>query len=55
MVSHTIVYKGHNGKGLGKKLVDRMAEYAREENNILFQYVPMQKVSFKARKNIMLF
>ena len=31
-VKHTIVSEGHNGKGLGKKLVNGIAKYAREEN-----------------------
>lgn len=31
-VKHTIVNEGHNGKGLGKKLVNKIVEYAKEEN-----------------------
>lgn len=31
-VIHTNVYEGNNGKGLGKKLVQRVVEYARAEN-----------------------
>ena len=35
IVNHTIVYDGHNGKGLGKKLVNRIAEYARDESKYI--------------------
>ncbi|ALC91819.1 hypothetical protein AM500_20030 [Bacillus sp. FJAT-18017] len=31
-VTHTNVNESHNGKGLGKELVNRIAEYARTEN-----------------------
>lgn len=34
-VKHTIVNEGHNGKGLGKKLVNKIAEYAKEENKAI--------------------
>jgi len=34
-VNHTIVNEGHNGKGLGKKLVDRIAKYAKDENKYI--------------------
>ncbi|MED4350868.1 GNAT family N-acetyltransferase [Schinkia azotoformans] len=34
-VKHTIVNEGHNGKGLGKKLVNRIVEYAKEENKAI--------------------
>lgn len=28
-ITHTIVNEGHNGKGLGKQLVNQVAEYAK--------------------------
>ncbi len=34
-VKHTFVYEGHNGKGLGKKLVNKIVEYAKEENKAI--------------------
>lgn len=34
-IKHTIVNEGHNGKGLGKKLVNRIVEYAKEENKAI--------------------
>ncbi|WP_458415136.1 GNAT family N-acetyltransferase [Schinkia sp. CFF1] len=34
-VNHTFVNEGHNGKGLGRKLVNRIAEYAKEENKYI--------------------
>ena len=44
IVNHTIVYEGYNGRGLGRKLVNRLAEYARDEKNTLSQYALMQKM-----------
>lgn len=43
IVNHTIVYDGHNGRGLGKKLVNRMAEYAREEKKYIIPVCPYAK------------
>ena len=34
-VTHTIVNEGHNGKGLAKQLVQRIAEYAKDENKLI--------------------
>jgi uncharacterized protein len=52
IVNHTVVYEGHNGRGLGKELVNKIAEYARDENLLLFLYVLTQKVFLKVRKSI---
>ena len=35
IVNHTIVYEGYNGRGLGRKLVNRLAEYARDEKKYI--------------------
>ena len=43
IVNHTIVYEGHNGRGLGKKLVNRIAEYARDENKYIIPVCPYAK------------
>ncbi|WP_428912242.1 GNAT family N-acetyltransferase [Niallia sp. Krafla_26] len=43
IVNHTVVYPGHNGKGLGKKLVDRLAEYARNEKKYIIPVCPYAK------------
>src|SRR5213080_4156664 len=43
IVDHTIVNEGHNGRGLGKKLVNRMAEYARDENKYIVPVCPYAK------------
>lgn len=43
IVSHTVVYDGHNGQGLGKKLVKRLAEYAREEKKFIIPVCPYAK------------
>lgn len=34
-IQHTIVYEGNNGRGLGKQLVNRVAEYAKKENKLI--------------------
>ncbi len=43
IVDHTIVNEGHNGKGLGKKLVNRLAEYARDETKYIVPVCPYAK------------
>ena len=43
IVNHTIVNDGHNGKGLGKKLVNRIAEYARNEKKYIIPVCPYAK------------
>lgn len=35
-IMHTNVYEGNNGRGLGKQLINKVAEYAREENKLIF-------------------
>lgn len=34
-IQHTNVYEGNNGRGLGKQLVNKVVEYAREENKLI--------------------
>ncbi len=34
-VHHTEVSEGYNGRGLARKLVNRVVEYAREENKLI--------------------
>ena len=34
-VNHTIVNEEHSGKGLAKQLVNKIAQYAREENKLI--------------------
>jgi uncharacterized protein len=43
IVNHTIVNEGHNGQGLGKKLVNRIAEYARDEKKYIIPVCPYAK------------
>ena len=50
IVNHTIVYPGYNGRGLGKQLVKKIAEYARDEKNILSLFVLTPKMSWKQQR-----
>ncbi|MBB6447971.1 GNAT family N-acetyltransferase [Bacillus benzoevorans] len=50
IVNHTIVNEGHNGKGLGKKLVDRIAEYARVENKFIVPVCTYAKGILESKK-----
>ena len=44
IVNHTIVYEGYNGRGLGRKLVNRLAEYARDEKKYIIPVCPYEKM-----------
>lgn len=43
IVNHTVVYDGYNGRGLGKQLVAKLVEYAREENKYIIPVCPYAK------------
>lgn len=43
IVNHTVVYPGNNGRGLGKILVDKLAEYARKEKKYIIPVCPFAK------------
>lgn len=43
IVDHTIVNDGHSGKGLGKKLVHQLAEYAKENGKYIVPVCPYAK------------
>ncbi len=43
IVNHTIVYEGYNGRGLGRQLVNRIAEYARAEKKYIIPVCPYAK------------
>ena len=43
IVNHTIVYEGYNGRGLGRKSVNRLAEYARDEKKYIIPVCPYAK------------
>ncbi|MDP4157974.1 MAG: GNAT family N-acetyltransferase [Bacillota bacterium] len=49
IVNHTIVNEGHNGKGLGKKLVNRIAEYAKVENKFIVPVCPYAKMILEGK------
>lgn len=50
IVNHTIVYDGNNGRGLGKRLVNRMAEYAKEENKYIIPVCPYAKSVLESKE-----
>lgn len=43
IVNHTVVYNGQNGRGLGKQLVDKLVDYARNENKLIIPVCPYAK------------
>ena len=43
IVNHTIVYEGYNDRGLGRKLVNRLAEYARDRKKVHYPSMPLCK------------
>lgn len=49
-VNHTIVSEGHNGKGLGKKLVNRIAEYAKDEKKYIVPVCPYAKKVLESKE-----
>ncbi len=38
-----MVYNGQNGRGLGKQLVDKLVDYARNENKLIIPVCPYAK------------
>ena len=50
IVDHTIVNEGNNGRGLGKKLVNRLAEYASDENKYIVPVCPYAKSVLESKK-----
>ncbi len=50
IVNHTIVYPGHNGRGLGKQLVKKIAEYARDEKKYIIPVCPYAKNILESSK-----
>lgn len=50
IINHTIVYQGHNGRGLGKKLINRIVEYAREEKKYIIPVCPYAKNVLESNK-----
>ena len=50
IVNHTIVYEGHNGRGLGKQLVHKIAEYAKDEKKYIVPVCPYAKSVLESSK-----
>lgn len=50
IVNHTVVYEGHNGRGLGKELVNKLAEYARDENLYIIPVCPYAKSVLESKE-----
>jgi uncharacterized protein len=50
IVNHKIVNEGHNGKGLGKKLVNRIAEHARDENKFIVPVCSYAKTILESKE-----
>lgn len=50
IVNHTVVYEGYNGRGLGKELVNKIAEYARDENLHIIPVCPYAKSVLESKK-----
>lgn len=50
IVNHTVVYEGHNGRGLGKELVNKLAEYARAENLYIIPVCPYAKSVLESKE-----
>ncbi len=46
IIDHTEVNPGNNGKGYGKKMVDKAVEYAREKNIKIIPLCPFAKKVF---------
>ena len=46
IIDHTEVNPGNNGKGYGKKMVDKAVEYAREKNIKIIPLGPFAKKVF---------
>ena len=46
IIYHTEVNPGNNGKGYGKKMVDKAVEYAREKNIKIIPLCPFAKKVF---------
>ena len=46
IIDHTEVKPGNNGKGYGKKMVDKAVEYAREKNIKIIPLCPFAKKVF---------
>ena len=46
IIDHTEVNLGNNGKGYGKKMVDKAVEYAREKNIKIIPLCPFAKKVF---------
>ena len=46
IIDHTEVNPGNNGKGYGKKMVDKAVEYAREKNIKIMPLCPFAKKVF---------
>jgi len=46
IIDHTEVNPGHNGKGFGKKMVDRAVDFARENNYKIIPLCPFAKSVF---------
>ena len=46
IIDHTGVNPGNNGKGYGKKMVDKAVEYAREKNIKIIPLCPFAKKVF---------
>ncbi|HEY4550036.1 MAG TPA: GNAT family N-acetyltransferase [Bacillus sp. (in: firmicutes)] len=48
IVNHTVVYNGQNGRGLGKQLVDKLVDYARNENKLIIPICPYAKKALES-------
>ena len=52
IIDHTEVNPGNNGKGYGKKMVDKAVEYAREKNIKIIPLCPFATATFKKNEEI---
>lgn len=54
-ITHTIVNEGHNGKGLGKQLVNQVAEYAIANQLHIIAECSLPKKYWKTVRNIKIY
>ena len=53
IIDHTEVYENFSGKGLGRKLVDKVVHYARENNLKIIPLCPYAKKVFEKEADFM--